>query len=162
MRGQKKRRVGKDAASEQPRGEPDTRQVQSQIDGEAIRASLRELPPLWFWRECAKAQLRILATNPSVCAQSIAAWRYCICLAMIHGRVERWTGYTAGVIKGHASNAKGSHRWKIRFLQNLVDFVAVWVPLVLREVHLARVDAEIADVEANQPLDGRFGHQAKR
>lgn len=162
MRGQKKRQADVLAVASEAPENPNPCEVQIQIDATEVCASLRKLPPPWFWYECAAAQLRILATNPDVCAHGMAMWRYCVCLSVIRGPEERWTGNTAGLIQAQASNAKGAHRWKIRFLQNLVDFVAVWVPLVLREVHLAGAGAEIPQVETDQPLDGRFAHEAKR
>ncbi len=44
MSDEKKRRVGEDAASEQPRGEPDTRQVQAQDDISGPLDSLSGFP----------------------------------------------------------------------------------------------------------------------
>jgi len=149
MNNQKKRRVGEDAAPEQPRGEPDNRQVQSQVIGPGRLPPLLEFPERWYWAECANAQLRILVTNPESCAQGMAMWRYCICLAVIHGELDRWTGYTAGVIQGHASNAHGSHRWRTRYLQGVVDFAAAWVPLAMNGLTSEPNSAEILQVETN-------------
>lgn len=149
MNGQEKRRVGKDAALEQPRGEPDTRQVQSQNIGLRAAPTLHEFPGSWYWTQCANAQLRILATKPEPHVQGVAMWRYCICLALMHGGMQHWTGYAASVIQGHASSARGSRRWRIGYLQGLVDFAAVWVPLTISEFAPEQERAEILQVESN-------------
>lgn len=148
MKKQKKRHVGKDvASSELTRVEPDTRQVRSHFSSQSGEPPLPEFPALWFWRECAKAQLRTLTTNPAPQIQGMAMWRYCVCLAHTNGSLSRWTGYTAGVIKGHAANAKGSQRWRASYLQGMVDFAAVWVPLVVNEYAGCVGEAEILQVD---------------
>ena len=144
-----KRHVGKDVArSDQPRVEPAINQIQAQHTIETGNPSLPGFPARWFWSECAKAQLRTLSSVSVPAVQGLAMWRYCICLAVTHGDLERWTGYTADVIKGHASHAQGSHRWRRSYLQSVVDFTAVWVPLALEEA-AAYANSEILQVESD-------------
>ena len=151
MNSKEKRHAGEGvASSRQPRVEPETSQVQPQGIGPTGRPTLHEFPGSWYWTQCANAQLRILATKPEPHVQGVAMWRYCICLALMHGGMQRWTGYAASVIQGHASSARGSRRWRIGYLQGLVDFASVWVPLTISEFAREEDRAEILQVESNQ------------